>query len=210
MQSNVIDLKKIDELLNLEGSNKKDIIYAKLNIQKENRITENNKRQELLGTLVEKYNKRIDKIHRENVKKNDKKLEAKYQKTERIQQRLRNHITVESCKNREKLQIINNKHIKSQRLLAEREKLRFFEKKKRDIERYYNKFENQNITLLKNQQSIDKCLENKTLDDFENIDQVLFAENEEEMNDEPMEEITEEECVLSADRSVVINYFMLI
>ena len=81
MQSNVIDFKKIDKLLNVEGKNKKNIIDAKLNSQRENRVTANNKRQELLGTLVEKYNKRIDKIHKENVKNNHKKLEANYQKT---------------------------------------------------------------------------------------------------------------------------------
>jgi len=56
---------------------------------------------------------------------------------------------------------------------------------------------------------IDKCIENKTLDDFENCDQeLLFAEFEQEINDEPMEEITEEQCSYS-DQSVVINYFML-
>jgi len=205
----MIYLKKIDELLNLEGKNKKNIIDAKLNTQRENRINENNKRQGLLGTLVEKYKKRIDKIHRENVKNNNKKLEANYQKTERTQQRLQNHITLESIKNREKLQIIIDKHIKSQKLLAEREKLRLSEKKKRDIEHYYNRVEYQNITLLKNQQLIDKCMENNSLDNFENSNQeLLFAEYEEEINDEPMGEIIEEECSFS-DQSVVINYFML-
>lgn len=209
MQNNMINLKKIDELLNLEGKNKKKIIDVKLTTQKKNRITENNKQEALLGTLVEKYNKRIDKINRESVKNKNKKLEANYHKTERIQQRLQNHITLESIKNREKLQIINDKHIKSQNLLTEREKLRLTEKKKTDIERYYNKVEYQNITLLKNQQLIDKCIEKETLDDFENSDQELFAEYEEEINDEPMEEITEEECSLYSDQSVVINYFML-
>lgn len=209
MQNNMINFKKIDELLNLEGKNKKNIIDAKLTTQRKNRITENNKHQALLGTLVEKYNKRIDKIHQENVKNNNKRLEVNYQKTERIQQRLQNHITLESIKNREKLQIIMDKHIKSQKLLTEREKLRLSKKKKRDIERYYNKVEYQNITLLKNQQLIDKCIEKETLDDFENSDQELFAEYEEEINDEPIEEITEEECSLYSDQSVVINYFML-
>lgn len=209
MQSNVIDFKNIGELLNLEGNNKKNIIDAKLNTHRENRITENNKRQKLLGTLVEKYNKRIDKIHRENVKNNDKKLEVNYQKTKRTQQRLQNHIAFESHENREKLKIINDKHTKSQKLLAERGELRLCEKKKRDIERYYNKFEHQNITLLKNQQLIDKCLENTTVDEFGNIDQILFAEDAEEINNETMEELTEEECDLSSDRLVVINYFML-
>lgn len=200
----------IDQLLNLEGKNKKNIIDAKLSAQRENRRTENDKRQELLGTLVEKYNKRIDKIHRENVKDNNKKLEANNQKTERTQQRLQNHRTLETIKNREKLQIIIDKHITSEKLLAEREKLRLSKKKNRDIELYNNKVDYQNITLLKNQQLIDKCIENKTLDDFENSDQeLLFAEYEEEINDELMEEITEEDCSYS-DQSVVINYFMLI
>jgi len=206
----MIYFKKIDQLLNLEGKNKKNIIDAKLSAQRENRRTENDKREELLGTLVEKYNKRIDKIHRENVKDNNKKLEANNQKTERTQQRLQNHRTLETIKNREKLQIIIDKHIKSEKLLAEREKLRLSKKKNRDIELYNNKVDYQNITLLKNQQLIDKCIENKTLDDFENSDQeLLFAEYEEEINDEPMEEITEEDCSYS-DQSVVINYFMLI
>jgi len=209
MQNNMIYFKKIDQLLNLEGKNKKNIIDAKLSAQRENRITENDKRQGLLGTLVEKYNKRIDKIHRENVKDNNKKLEANYQKTERTQQRLQNHRILETINNREKLQIILDKHIRSQKLLAEREKLRLSEKKKRDIELYYNKVDYQNTALLKNQQLIEKCIENKTLDDFENCDQELFfAECEEEINDEPMEEIIEEECSFS-DQSVVINYFML-
>jgi len=206
----MIYFKKIDQLLNLEGKNKKNIIDAKLSAQRENRRTENDKRQELLGTLVEKYNKRIDKIHRENVKDNNKKLEANNQKTERTQQRLQNHRTLETIKNREKLQIIIDKHITSEKLLAEREKLRLSKKKNRDIELYNNKVDYQNITLLKNQQLIDKCIENKTLDDFENSDQeLLFAEYEEEINDELMEEITEEDCSYS-DQSVVINYFMLI
>jgi len=209
MQSNVIDLKIIDELLNHEGKNKKNIINAKLNTQTENRISQNNKRQELLGTLVEKYNNRIDKIHRQNVKNNQKKLEASNQKSERMQQRLQNHITLEGCKNRGKIQIIKNKHMKSQKLLAEKEKIRLSEKKKRDIERYNNKVEYQNITLLKNQQLIDKCLEDNTLDDFENIEQELFTENEEEINDKPTEEITAEECISYSDRSVVVNYLLL-
>lgn len=205
----MIDLKIIDELLNHEGKNKKNIINAKLNTQTENRISQNNKRQELLGTLVEKYNNRIDKIHRQNVKNNQKKLEASNQKSERMQQRLQNHITLEGCKNRGKIQIIKNKHMKSQKLLAEKEKIRLSEKKKRDIERYNNKVEYQNITLLKNQQLIDKCLEDNTLDDFENIEQELFTENEEEINDKPTEEITAEECISYSDRSVVVNYLLL-
>lgn len=205
----MIGFKKIEELLNLEGKNKKNIIDAKLNIQTENRIIENNKRQELLGTLVKKYNNRIDKIHRQNVKNSHNKLEASNQKSKRMQQRLQNRITLEGCKNREKVQIIKDKHIKSQKLLAEKEKIRLCEKKKKDIERYNNKVEYQNITLLKNQQLIDKCLEDKTLDDFENSYQELFIENEEEINDEPIEEITAEECISYSDRSVVVNYLLL-
>jgi len=204
----MISLKKIDEL-NPERKNKKNIIDAKLNTQRENRISENNKRQELLGTLVKKYNKRIDNIHQKNIKNNHKKLEANYQKSERMKQRLQSHITLESCKNRKKIQIIKDKHMKSQKLLTERKEIRLCEKKKRDTERYNNKVEYQNITLLKNQQLIEKCLEDKTLDDFKNSGLEFIAENEEEISEEPIDEITAEECNSYSDRSVVINYFML-
>lgn len=208
MQSNVINFKKIDEILNLKGKNKRSIIDAKLNSQRENRIIENNKRQELLGTIVKKYHEKIEKIQQENVTNNKKKLEAKHQKAEKIQLRLQNHKTHECRKNAKILNFIKNKDIKSQKILAERKYQRLSEKQKRDNERFYNKVEYQKITQVKHQQLIDKCLENKTFNNIENIE--LSGEYEEEINDEPIEEIiTEEECIIDSDQSVIINYFML-
>jgi len=209
MQSNVISFKKINKILNLKGKNKRSIIDTKLNSQRENCIIENNKRQELLGTIVKKYHEKIEKIHQENVTNNKKKLEAKHQKAEKIQLRLQNHKTLECRKNAKILNFIKNKDIKSQKLLAERKYQRLSEKQKRDNERFYNKVEYQKIALVKNQQLIDKCLENKTFNSLEN-NQELSGEYEEEINDEPIEEIiTEEECIIDSDQSVIINYFML-
>ncbi|KAE9541212.1 hypothetical protein AGLY_004457 [Aphis glycines] len=201
MQSNVINFKKIDEILNLKGKNKRSIIDAKLKNQRENRIIEYNKRQELLGTIVKKYHKKIKKIHQENVTNNKKKLEDKHQKAEKIQLRLQNHKTLECRKNAKILNFIKNKDIKSQKLLAERKYQRLSEKQKRANERFYNKVEYQKITLVKNQQLIDKCLENKTFNSLEN-NQELSEEYEEEINDGPIEEIiTEEECIIDSDQS---------
>lgn len=209
MQSNVINFKKIDEILNLKGKNKRSIVDAKLNSQRENRIIENNKRQELLGKIVKKYHKKIEKILQENVANNKKKLEAKHQKAEKIQLRLQNHKILECRKNAKILNFIKNKEIKSQKLLAERKYQRLSEKQKRDNERFCNKVEYQKITLVKNQHLINKCLENKTFNSLEN-NQELSGEYEEEINDEPIEEIiTEEECIIDSDQSVIINYFML-
>lgn len=207
MQSNVINLKKIDEILNLKSKNKRSIIDTKLNSQRENCIIENIKRQELLGTIVKKYHEKIKKIHHENVTNNKKKLEAKHQKAEKIQLRLQNHKTLECRKNAKILNFIKNKDIKSQKQLAERKYLRLSEKQKRDIERFYNKVEYQKITQVKNQQLIDKCLENKTFNSLENNEE-LSEKYEEEINEEPIKEIiTEEECI-DSDQSVTINYFM--
>jgi len=207
MLSNVIDFERLDKILNIKDKNKKKVIDIKLNTQRENRIAENKKRQERLGTLVEKYNKRIDKIQQENVKNHLKKLDANYQKAEQMQQRLQNHKILERRKVTKILQFIKDKDLKSKKLLADNKKLKLHEKQKRDIENYYKKVEYQNITIVKNQQLIEKCLINRTLDDIENSDQELFVEHEEEMKDEDyeIEEIAEEECVIDSDQSVIIS-----
>lgn len=210
MENEEVDLKKINEILNYQGEKKENFIEAKLNFQRENRIAQNKKRQELLGILVEKYNKKIDEIQHENVKNNHKKVEANLQKAEQTQHRLQNHKTLERRKQMKRLKFVNDKQIKSHKLLAEIKGIRVGEKQNRDIERYLRKVEYQNNAIVKNQQLIDKCIENKSLDSFENSKQELFTECEEKIEDEPTEEKIEEECIIDSDKSVIIDLLTLV
>lgn len=176
--------------------------------KKEFRKNEQKKRQELYESRIEKYNKRIDEIQKQNVVNNSKKKGESCQKKERTKKIQLDLKTQETGKRLELLKLIKEKKEKTQNILVQKKNDKVREKQNKDTERYLDKVYRQNRTIIEDRILIEKCLEYKRFED----DNEKLAEPESENGGE-IKETQEEECLIDSDQSVRIllrNLLLLI
>lgn len=190
MERNVVNLKIINDVLYLYKCQQKPIIIVDEGTRRNNEKVENENqnRQILYKTRLEEYNRRIDKIQKQNVISKVQRMEANHQRELRIRHKLLNVKEREHFENMKLIKFIRDKEIKAQKLLNER--------------KYLMSCKNQDVKCGKSNRQNNTCVDNKKsfLDSSKN----MILEKEEEIIDEPLEEANEEECFTDSDQSVCI------
>lgn len=156
--------------------------------------------QKKQGTVLEKYNKKIEQIQTQNIINHNKKIDANRKKEERMEKKIHEVKKQQQRKKLELIRHIKDKEIKTKKILAEREQTRIHEKQNKEIKRYFEVVKQQNITLIKNQTLIDKCIKHIRSNHSNDIGETTAYE--EEIKDEPLEEMIEEECFVDSDQLV--------
>jgi hypothetical protein len=201
MESNFVNLKIINDVLDLYKCEGKPIIIDdKVTLQKEKVLNINRNREEMCKIRFEEYNRRIDKLQKQNVIAKINRAEANRQKELHIKNRLLNIKTLEHLKNINLMKSIKEKDMKSQKLLAERKHLRSY--RKQDGKCFRDDSNCRNKVFAGDQLLSDKRL----LDDSKN----LFSKHEEGTDDKRLEEPNEKECFTDPDQSVqqIIDCFL--
>lgn len=171
--------------------------------KKEFRKNQQKNRQELYGTRLAKYNKRIDEIQTQTVINKNKKVMESHQKEERIKNVLLDLKIQDKGKRLKLKNFTMSKEKKSQKLIVETKNQKIQEKQNKDIVRYYDKVNHQNRAIVENRNLIETCLEHVIKDNNEE----LSVDHGEEMEEEKIEETQEDECVIDSDQSVRILLF---
>lgn len=208
MQSNTVNFEGKGNVLKNFGRKSIDTIFdGKVERQKEYLKNEMKMRREMHKTLLDKYDKRIDKIKKQNVENNATRIETSRLKVRQTRKRLENIKALEESKKIKLMRLIKEKETKARKRLIERKNMLIQEKQNKDKKHYSNKFECQNIALEKMKRLIEKCSDHEASDGYFNDNaEESFDENNETVVDEPLEEISEEEkCTLDLDRSVKNN-----
>lgn len=202
MDNNVFNFTKINYILN-DGKVEPNKIDVKSQIEERQKYfhNENNKLQEKHLMILNKYNKRINKIQSQKIIKHNKNVEANRKREERIKHQIEVAKILEKCKTEEKIAHIKNKEIKSQKLLAVKENLRLYKKQNNDMTRYFEKVKHQNQTFIENQMLMNRCL-NGFGSYVDSVQDLSSSQGEEIENEELIEIHEEEECVLQPVRII--------
>lgn len=185
--------KIIRDVLYLYECQRKPIITDdKVTLQKEKVKNVNQNREERCRLRLEEYNRRIDKLQKQNVISKINRQEANRQKELRIRNRLSDMKTLEHHKNINLIKSIKDKETKSQKLLAERKNLRLC--RKQDGKCFRGDSNCPNKSFVGGQILSEK----RSLDNSKHV----FSKHEEETDDEHLEEMNEEECFTDSDQSV--------
>lgn len=203
MERDVIDMKIMDDVLYDFRRIKSDIYIDGAERVLRNKIhlkNEYEKRQKLKETRLKEYNKRIDKIQAQRDIKNNKRIEVNRQRDKQIKKKIQSVKRQERLNHIKLMQHIKCKGIKTQKLLMDRNISRSSQKQSIEIERYGDQFKHQNTMIPDNQLIIDKCIHKKGLNDTN--DDVVEWSKEEEIENQPQEEIMKEECYINSDQPV--------